>query len=182
MSISNYLLIGISLAMDAFAVCVCQGMAVTENKGKLGIKLGITFGCFQGLMPLLGYKIGNIFSDKISVYGNIIACIILVGIGINMIREAKNEEECSVISDLKTLIILGIATSIDAFIVGLSFAFNGANYIYCGILIIAIVTFIICFIGTTIGVQIKDRIGKKAQYFGALVLIVLGIKALISSI
>lgn len=89
LNISNYLLIGISLAMDAFAVCVCQGMAVTENKGKLGIKLGITFGCFQGLMPLLGYKIGNIFSDKISVYGNIIACIILVGIGINMIRERK---------------------------------------------------------------------------------------------
>lgn len=178
----NYFFIGISLAMDAFAVCVCQGMAISTDRGKLGLKLGSIFGCFQGIMPLLGYQIGNIFTDKISIYGNIIAYIILVGIGINMIREAKNEEECSVISDFKTLIILGIATSIDAFIVGLSFAFNGVAFIYYCILIIAIVTFIICFIGTTIGVQIKDRIGKKAQYFGALVLIVLGIKALISSI
>lgn len=178
LQIINFLLIGISLAMDAFAVCVCQGMATNENKEKLGIKLGITFGAFQAVMPWLGYRVGNIFSDKISVYGGVIACIILVLIGLNMIREAREDEECSVISDVKTLMVLGVATSIDALIVGFSFAFESVENIYVGVLLIGGVTFLISFIGTTIGNKIKEIIGKKAQYLGGIVLIILGIKAL----
>ena len=119
------ILIGISLAMDAFAICLCQGLTTKENKEILALKLGITFGAFQAIMPWLGYSVGNIFSSKVSTYGNILAFIILLLIGINMIKEGKEEEKCEVLIGLKALLGLGIATSIDALAVGLSFAMNG---------------------------------------------------------
>ena len=72
------ILIGISLAMDAFAICLCQGLTTKENKEILALKLGITFGAFQAIMPWLGYSVGNIFSSKVSTYGNILAFIILL--------------------------------------------------------------------------------------------------------
>ena len=87
------ILIGISLAMDAFAICLCQGLTTKENKEILALKLGITFGAFQAIMPWLGYSVGNIFSSKVSTYGNILAFIILLLIGINMIKEGKMPEK-----------------------------------------------------------------------------------------
>ena len=179
MEILNYLIVGIGLAMDAFAVCVCQGMALRGDKGTLAMKLGITFGAFQAIMPWIGYHAGNVLSDRISSYGNIIAFIILVLIGINMIREAKKEEECHSINNIKTLMMLGVATSIDALIVGFGFAFEGIGSIHLGAVVIGVVTFLISFVGTTIGYEIKGAIGNKAQYLGGGVLILLGIKALL---
>ena len=172
-------LIGISLAMDAFAICLCQGLA-QKNKGSLALKLGITFGAFQAIMPWLGYSVGNIFSSRVSTYGNILAFIILLLIGINMIKEGREEEEkCDVAIGLKALLGLGIATSIDALAVGLSFAMNGEQHIYFAVTIIGLVTFIISVIGTNLGSKVGEMLGSKAHYFGGTVLIVLGIKSLI---
>lgn len=173
------ILIGISLAMDAFAICLCQGLTTKENKEILALKLGITFGAFQAIMPWLGYSVGNIFSSKVSTYGNILAFIILLLIGINMIKEGKEEEKCEVLIGLKALLGLGIATSIDALAVGLSFAMNGQEKIYLSVGIIGIVTFIISVIGTNLGSKVGGLLGSKAHYFGGIVLILIGVKSLI---
>ena len=164
------ILIGISLAMDAFAICLCQGLTTKENKEILALKLG---------MPWLGYSVGNIFSSKVSTYGNILAFIILLLIGINMIKEGKEEEKCEVLIGLKALLGLGIATSIDALAVGLSFAMNGQEKIYLSVGIIGIVTFIISVIGTNLGSKVGELLGSKAHYFGGIVLILIGVKSLI---
>ena len=169
------ILIGISLAMDAFAICLCQGLTTKENKEILALKLGITFGAFQAIMPW----VGNIFSSKVSTYGNILAFIILLLIGINMIKEGKEEEKCEVLIGLKALLGLGIATSIDALAVGLSFAMNGQEKIYLSVGIIGIVTFIISVIGTNLGSKVGELLGSKAHYFGGIVLILIGVKSLI---
>ena len=162
------ILIGISLAMDAFAICLCQGLTTKENKEILALKLGITFGAFQAIMPWLGYSVGNI-----------LAFIILLLIGINMIKEGKEEEKCEVLIGLKALLGLGIATSIDALAVGLSFAMNGQEKIYLSVGIIGIVTFIISVIGTNLGSKVGELLGSKAHYFGGIVLILIGVKSLI---
>lgn len=173
-------LIGVSLAMDAFAICLCQGLLIKENKVAVALKFGITFGLFQVVMPLLGFYIGSIFSDRVSTYGNIVAFVILLIIGINMIRES-GEEQCEVIVGIKSLLTLGVATSIDALAVGLSFAMNGEKMILIPALIIGIVTLIISFLGTTLGNKLGSILGNKAHYLGGTILILLGIKALISN-
>lgn len=174
------ILIGVSLAMDAFAICICQGLRLKENKFFMGIKLGVVFGLFQTLMPILGFYLGNIFSNKISTYGNIISFIILVAIGINMLKE-NGDENCEVIVSFKELFILGVATSIDAFAVGLSFAIKGENNILITTVIIGVVTFIISFLGTTLGNKVGNLLENKAHYLGGSILILLGIKTLISN-
>lgn len=181
MHLIEFVLIGISLAMDAFAICLCQGLGSRGNKVTLALKLGVTFGVFQALMPWLGYNIGNIFSEKISTYGNIVAFIILVLIGINMIREAGEEESCDTIVGIKALLGLGIATSIDALAVGLSFSMEGREHIVIPALIIGVTTFIISFIGTNLGSKVGNILGGKAHYFGGAILILLGVKTLISN-
>ena len=106
--------------------------------------------------------------------------IILVLIGINMIKEGKEEEEkCDIEIGLKALLGMGIATSIDALAVGLSFAMNGQQHIYLYVMIIGIVTFIISVVGTNLGSKVGELLGSKAHYFGGTVLIILGLKALI---
>lgn len=177
----DLVLIGISLAMDAFAICLCQGLTVKKEKLKLALKLALTFGIFQAFMPWLGYHIGNIFNDKISTYGSIIAFIILVLIGLNMIREAGEDESCEVLIGLKALFSLGVATSIDALAVGLSFSMEGRSDILIPAVIIGATTFIISFIGTNLGNKVGNVLGGKAHYLGGGILILLGIKTLISN-
>lgn len=178
MQLLQFFLIGISLAMDAFAICLCQGMTAQKQKLSLGIKLGITFGLFQTLMPYIGYYVGSIFSSKVSTYGNIIAFIILFLIGINMIRENGEEEEENISLGLKSLFILGIVTSIDALAIGLSFSIEGIKNIYTPAMIIGIVTFFICFSGTYLGKKIGNILQNKANMFGGTILILIGLKTL----
>lgn len=182
MGILNYILIGISLAMDAFAVSICQGMAAKKDKEKLGLRLALTFGVFQSIMPIIGFLIGNTFSNKFSNYGGFIACVLLVGLGINMLREASKEDECTLISNYKMLLLLGISTSVDALVVGVSFALGHRTNILLGIILIGLVTFVISYFGTTIGDKIKKIVGKFSDYFGGIVLIVLGVKSLIDKL
>ncbi len=178
MYILECILIGVSLAMDAFAICLCQGMVTKERKYAIAIKFAVTFGMFQFLMPVLGFYLGNIFSDKVSTFGSFLAFIILVGIGINMIRE-EAEESCDVVIGLKALMSLGIATSIDALAVGLTFSINGEKEIVFPGIIIGIVTFIISFLAIFLGERVGSVLGKKAHYLGGTILIILGIKTLV---
>ena len=173
-------LIGMSLSIDAFAICLCQGLTENNNKFKLGLKLGIIFGGFQILMPLLGYSLVNILSYKLSTYGNILASIILCGMGINMLKEGDENKE-KIYLNIKKLLSLGFLTSIDSLIIGVSYAFRGEEKIYIISLIIGIVTFIISNLGVILGGKLENSLENKANIFAGLVFIVLGLKNLIGN-
>lgn len=180
MSIYEIVLIGIALSMDAFAVCVAGSMVYT-NMSKRSIKLAmpIAFGLFQGIMPIFGYFLGNLFAAFIERWSGPISLTILGIIGINMIREGLSDEEDTAPKQLtfKILIIQAIATSIDAFAVGVSFAAGGAN-IWLSAPIIAVTTFILSLIAVFIGVKTGEKLGQKAEIFGGIILVIIGIKSL----
>lgn len=187
MNILQVILIGIGLSMDAFAISLCHGLCKKHISINDIIQPAIVFGGFQALMPIIGFFIGSIFNEKISQYGNIIAFIILVYLGINMIKEAKNEgnEECSCKTDkgnnLKNLLFMGIATSIDALAVGFTFSLMKVTNIYFQASIIGIVTFIIAGCGVAMGHKFGTILESKAQYLGGAILVLIGVKTLIGN-
>lgn len=176
-------MISVGLAMDAFAVSVTNGLCYNKTGIKFTFYNSLTFGIFQGLMAVVGYFLGSTASSKISDIGHIIAFIILVAIGIKMIIEAKNEkdEKISFCINFQKLMVQGIATSIDSLAVGLGFAALSVNIWYSSV-IIAIVTFVICFTGVIIGKRFGDYFKKKAVIFGGIILILIGIKILLENI
>jgi len=177
-------LIGIALSMDAFAASISMGMT-TKLKIKETFLTAGSFGFFQGLMPLLGYLASLTFSSFIENYTHIIAFCLLTFIGIKMIYEVykdKNTSDENTISfSLKTLLVLSVATSIDAFAAGISLAAININ-IYVSVLIIALVTFFICLIGIYFGKKIGSLFKHKAQILGGIVLISIAIKLFIEGI
>lgn len=183
MSIISIFLIGLGLAMDAFAVSLTLGMNTTK-KDKLGmaLKASIFFGGFQGLMPFIGWAIGISFADSIEKIDHWVAFILLALIGGKMIFEAIKEEDTAKKQEKgysnKRFLILAIATSIDALAVGISFAFLNVN-IVSAIIIIAIITFILCMIGVYLGKALGKLFGAKAEIIGGAILIIIGIKILI---
>ena len=147
MSILEILLISIGLAMDAFAVSVCKGLAMKKMNWKKAMIIGLYFGIFQGAMPIIGYFLGKGFEGFVTSVDHWIAFILLLFIGGSMIREAfKNEENINDDISFKTMVVLGIATSIDALAIGITFAFLGAN-IWLSALMIGIITLAISCIG-----------------------------------
>ena len=142
MGVIEIILIGVGEAMDAFAVSICKGLSMPKMEWKKAGIIGMYFGGFQALMPVIGYFLGVGFEDKIKSIDHWIALILLSIIGINMIREAFSaEDEADDKIDFKTMIILAIATSIDALTVGVTFAFLSVN-IWFSIVVIGIITFI----------------------------------------
>ena len=179
MGVLELILIAVGLAMDAFAVSVCKGLSMSKMEWKKAIVIGLYFGGFQALMPLIGYILGVGFEDKIKSIDHWIAFILLVFIGINMIKEAfETKEESNDKIDFKTMIILSIATSIDALAVGVTFAFLNVN-IMLAISLIGIITFIISMIGVKIGNVFGDKYETKAELAGGFILIFLGAKILL---
>lgn len=180
MGLMELSLIGISLAMDAFAVSICKGLTIKKNIIKKGIIIGIYFGIFQGLMPLTGYILGNTFEKLITGIDHWIVLIFLSVIGFNMIKDSlkKEKENYDDKIDLKTMIPFAIATSIDALAVGITFSFLKVNIIST-VLLIGIITFIICFIGVIIGSKFGNKYEKKSQIVGGIILILIGIKILL---
>lgn len=180
MGLMELSLIGISLAMDAFAVSICKGLTIKESIIKKGIIIGIYFGIFQGLMPLTGYILGNTFEKLITGIDHWIVLIFLSVIGFNMIKDSlkKEKENYDDKIDLKTMIPFAIATSIDALAVGITFSFLKVNIIST-VLLIGIITFIICFIGVIIGSKFGNKYEKKSQIVGGIILILIGIKILL---
>ena len=176
MSILEIFLIGISLSMDAFAVSICKGLCMNKVKIEKCLIVGLYFGIFQALMPLLGYLFGNSLKDIIINVDHFIILLILFLIGINMITE-KNEEVDNDIH-FKTMILLSIATSIDAFAVGITFSFLEINILF-SIFIIGFTTFLISFIGVLLGNKVGYKYQRKTRILGGITLIILGFKILL---
>ena len=181
MSIIEIALIGVGLAMDAFAVSICKGLAMRRMNYKKAIIIAAFFGVFQALMPALGYVLGTTFANKIAAIDHWSAFILLALIGANMIKEAlsSDDDECQDDSlRLGDLIMLSIATSIDALAVGITFAFFNVSLLL-SVSMIGIITFIICVIGVKVGNVFGEKYKSKAELAGGLILIVMGAKILI---
>lgn len=180
MGILEILLISIGLAMDAFAVSVCKGLAMRKMNWKKAIIIGLYFGIFQAVMPIIGYYLGETFEDLVTSIDHWIIFVLLVFIGGNMIKEAfeKEKTEANDNIDIKTMIMLAIATSIDALAVGITLAFFETNLTLV-VLIIGIITFILSVIGVKIGNKFGAKYERKAEFVGGLILILIGAKILI---
>lgn len=180
MGIIELLLISIGLGMDAFAVAVCKGISMKKMEWKKAFIIGLYFGAFQGLMPLLGFLLGKSFENIVTSVDHWIAFTLLVIIGLNMIREAfsKDAEKMDDSVSFKSMIILAIATSIDALAIGITFAFLKVN-ILVAILMIGIITFILSVFGTKLGNKFGDKYGSKAELAGGIILIFIGTKILL---
>ena len=168
MSIIEIALIGVGLAMDAFAVSICKGLAMRRMNYKKAIIIAAFFGVFQALMPALGYVLGTTFANKIAAIDHWIAFILLALIGANMIKEAlsSDDDECQDDSlRLGDLIMLSIATSIDALAVGITFAFFNVSLLL-SVSMIGIITFIICVIGVKVGNVFGEKYKSKAELAG----------------
>ena len=177
MELITVLLLAVGLAMDAFAVSICKGLAVRKVTIRIMVIVGLWFGVFQGVMPVIGYVAGSAFYDLISEYDHWIAFILLFLIGANMIREALSDEDEGVDDNLgfRTMLLLAIATSIDALAVGISLAMTGDGIVEPA-LIIGVVTMIISIFGVWIGSRFGDRYGKKAELVGGVILILIGLR------
>lgn len=180
MTIIEILLIAIGLAMDAFAVSICKGLSMKKMNWKKALIVGVYFGIFQALMPIIGYFLGSTFEDLVTHIDHWIAFVLLVAIGGNMLKEAfaNNSENCNDDVDFKTMSILAIATSIDALAVGITFAFLQAN-IWVSAIIIGIVTFAISIIGVKIGNKFGNKYERKAEIVGGFILMFMGVKLLL---
>lgn len=183
MTVLELILIAIGLAMDAFAVSVCKGLSMKKMKWKNACIIGGYFGVFQGLMPFIGYILGKSFENKISSIDHWIAFVLLAYIGIKMIKEALNDKEEGMTDciNVKTMLVLAIATSIDALAVGITFAFFEVNIILA-IILIGIITFILSILGVKIGNVFGDKYERKAEVAGGIILILMGAKILIESL
>ena len=188
MGIFENLLLSIGLAMDAFAVSICKGLAVKKITAKEYLLCGIWFGSFQGIMPLIGYLVGSRFEKLISMVAPWVAFILLSLIGGNMIKEAfAPPEEVKPEFDFKTMFMMAVATSIDALAVGITFVAVPVKIINVGIiqnvllavLMIGIITCIISMIGVKIGHIFGMRYKSRAEIMGGVILIIIGLKALI---
>ena len=181
MGLVEIILIAVSLAMDAFAVSICKGLSMKKMDWKKAIIIALYFGIFQGGMPLIGYLLGVGFEESIKFIDHWIAFGLLAFIGGNMIKEAlskKEDDEVDDKVDFKTMIVLAIATSIDALAVGVTFAFLNVN-IVLAVSLIAAITFVISCIGVKLGNVFGDKYEKKAELAGGIVLILIGLKILL---
>lgn len=180
MNYIEIILIAVSLASDAFAISICKGLSMKKIDINKSIIVGLYFGIFQGLMPIIGYLLGTTFSDLITSIDHWIAFVLLCSIGLNMIRESfsKEEDNCNDKLDIKTMLPLSIATSIDALAIGITFAFLKVNIIVSSS-IITITTFILSVIGVILGNKFGNKYKSKAEFMGGLVLVLMGIKILL---
>lgn len=185
MDIISTLFVGVALSMDAFAVSISKGMSVGKNKFANALKIGIFFGLFQALMPLIGYFAGSRFSNYIAQYSDWLAFILLSILGIKMLYDCISDPnlQCSTgieIIGTRTLLLLSIATSIDALLVGLSYAFVSSGSIVVSSSIIGITTFTISFIGVLLGKKFCSIFQKKSEILGGVILILMGVKIILS--
>jgi putative Mn2+ efflux pump MntP len=185
MDLLSLIFLALGLAMDAFAVSVALGLKIpVKDKWKIALKAGLFFGIAQGVMPLIGWILGNGFSSYIEKFDHWIAFILLSIIGGKMIYEAihpDEDEDDEADTSMKRMFILAIATSIDALAVGVTVSLLDAN-IWLAITLIGVITFILSFIGSIIGAKIGSKFEKKAELVGGVVLVLLALKFLIEAI
>ena len=179
MGLAEILLMSVGLGMDAFAVAICKGLSMIKMKWKNAIVIAFYFGIFQALMPFIGYILGSTLSDTITKIDNYIAFFFISAIGINMLIEAFKNEEEDINDDIgvRTMLILAIATSLDALAVGVTFAFLKISIVK-PIIYIGIITFILSLFGVKIGNIFGKKYKKHSQIAGGVILILIAIKIL----
>ena len=189
MGIGELLLLAVGVSMDAFAVSICKGLAMKKATLKASMTCGLWFGGFQALMPTIGFFLGTLFADAIQAVDHWVAFVLLGIIGINMLKEAFEKEECSCCGDcgcgeqnadlsFKTMLVMAVATSIDALAVGISLAMAGNVNIWVAAVLIGITTCMLSALGVKIGNIFGSRFEKKAEAAGGIILILLGLKIL----
>lgn len=185
MSFITVLLLAISLSADAFAVAVGTGISQKNIRIKQALLMAFSFWFFQALMPIIWFYLASLFASLITDYDHWIAFVLLGYIGVNMIYEGwkwgGNEEEKKDVFSLKSLIILGVATSIDALAVGISLTASTENIFYPA-LVIGIITFVASYIGLGFGKKFWHHIGSRSEIIGGLILIGIGTNILIEHI
>ncbi len=175
--------IAFALAMDSVAVSIASGSKYKSINFFDVLKIALFFGIFQGLMPLLGYFVGNMFASFVDAIDHYIAFVILLFLGFSMIKEARAgnfEEEIKNLKN-KTLFILAIITSLDALAIGITFSFQDIDIIYA-VFLITLITFVLCVITVYIGKFLGGFLEDKAEYLGGIILIVLGFKILLEGL
>ncbi len=182
MSIAEIFILAVGLSMDAFAVSICKGTSIGRARLSDALISGLWFGSFQALMPLIGYFLGVQLAQYIQVIDHWIACILLAFIGINMAREGfKGEGECDPSLKAKDMLILAIATSIDALASGVALAAARADILYA-VIFIGLTTFALSCIGVKAGSKLGSSFGSKAQIAGGAALCLIGLKIVIEHI
>ena len=180
MGLLELFVIAVGLSMDAFAVSICKGLSVRELKPKHALTVGVYFGGFQMLMPLIGFALGVRFQSLITSIDHWIAFVLLGLIGANMVRESREHDDESVSDSFRfmTMLPLAVATSIDALAVGVTFAFLQVS-ILPAVCFIGATTFILSCIGIRIGHVFGLKYKSRAELFGGAVLILMGTKILL---
>ena len=183
MGILDLLLLALGVSMDAFAVSVCKGLAMPKATLKEGLICGLWFGGFQALMPTIGFFLGTLFADAIEAVDHWVAFILLAIIGINMLKEALEKDECCCCEEhnadlsVKTMFVMAVATSIDALAVGISLAMAGD--IWMAAALIGLFTCGMSAVGVKIGNLFGAKFEKKAQLAGGVILILIGLRILL---
>lgn len=177
-------LMGVGLAMDAFAVSVCKGLGMVRVNKKQAVTIGLFFGGFQALMPFIGWVLGRQFEQYIRSVDHWVAFVLLGFIGGKMMVESFKKEEDGVVKkedmplNIKEMFVLALATSIDALAVGITFAFLGTPIVEA-ITIIGCTTFVISIGGVYIGNFFGSKYKNRAEFAGGLILVLLGLKILL---
>lgn len=180
MGIFSLFAIAVGLSMDAFAVSICKGLAMRRITLKNTLLVGLWFGGFQALMPAIGYLLGSQFQQYITSIDHWIAFFLLALIGVSMIREAlsKEEEEVNASLAFGTMLILAVATSIDALAVGITFAFLNVKLLPA-ICCIGVTTLLLSMLGVKIGNLFGTKYKAKAELAGGVILILIGLRILL---
>lgn len=180
MGFAELLVLAVGLSMDAFAVAVCKGLSIRELKLRHAAIVGAWFGAFQALMPAVGWLLGSAFADRIAAIDHWIAFVLLALIGGNMIREALSSEEEERDPSLApmAMLLLAVATSIDALAVGVTFAFLRVD-ILPAVTLIGVCTFLLSALGVKIGNLFGARYKSRAELAGGVVLVLIGLKILL---
>lgn len=182
MSIIEIILVGVSLAMDAFAVSMCKGLSMPKINYKHALIIALFFGVFQAVMPLLGWLLGSAFEKYITTFDHWIAFGLLLILGtkalVDAIRDKDDDEKKEYKLDFKELTALAVATSIDALAVGVTFAFLQVS-LALSVSLIGVITFVLCLLGVIIGNKFGSKWKKPASIAGGVVLIFMGVKILL---
>ena len=180
MGFGELLILAVGLSMDAFAVSICKGLSIRKLQLRQALIVGIWFGAFQAMMPAVGWLLGSAFTELIESVDHWIAFVLLLLIGGNMIREALCHEEEDADPSLApaAMLLLAVATSIDALAVGITFAFLRVD-ILPAVALIGVCTFLISAAGVKIGNVFGSRYKSKAELAGGAVLVLIGVKILL---
>jgi putative Mn2+ efflux pump MntP len=190
MNFTDILLIGVGLSMDAFAVSMCQGVSMKKLDLRRAALIALFFGGFQALMPLLGFALGSTFASAVTI-GPWIAAALLLILGVKMLIEGirDKDDKPSDVGTIGRLFVLAIATSIDAFAVGVSFSMqegivwlHGGTSIFLAVTVIGVTTFILSLIGVMIGNRFGLKYHRAATILGGIILILIGVKVLLEAL